>query len=150
MRAARRTHRAARSRSSSPIASAGRSTSTSSTVPTCRSHPRTSARVLIFTNDYGEAGAIDALSRWEHLGLPPALCGQNSYWHWGTHGRDPDLGIAIIRDTPEEVAKKYTSVSIVGHMSAPYSMPFEHRNVYLLRGRRPSAPFDWRDERYYY
>ena len=82
--------------------------------------------------------------------MPPALCGQNSYWHWGTHGRDPDLVIAIIRDTPAEVATKYESVTVVGHMSAPFAMPFEHRNVYLLRGRRPSAPFDWRDERYYY
>ncbi len=112
--------------------------------------PEDRARVLIFTNDYGEAGAIDALSRWQHLDLPPALCGQNSYWHWGTHGRDPDLGIAIIRDTPEEIARKYTSVTIVGHMSAPFAMPFEHRNVYLLRGRRTSAPFNWADERYYY
>ena len=112
--------------------------------------PQDRARVLIFTNDYGEAGALDILGSYEHRDLPPALCGQNNYWLWGTHGRDPNLVIAIIGDSPEAVARKYESVTVVGHMSNPYSMPFEHRNVYLLRGRRPSAPFDWKDERYFY
>ncbi len=112
--------------------------------------PEDRARVLIFTNDYGEAGALDILSSYEHIDLPPALCGQNNYWLWGTHGRDPNLVIAIIRDKPEEVASKYESVTIVGHMDAQFSMPFEHRNVYLLRNRRFTAPFDWRDERYFF
>jgi hypothetical protein len=29
-------------------------------------------------------------------------------------------------------------------------MPFELANIYLLRGRRPSAPVNWADERHYY
>ncbi len=112
--------------------------------------PEDRARVVIFTNDYGEAGALDILGSYEHRNLPPVLSGQNNYWLWGTHGRDPNLVIAIIGDKPEEVARKYESVTLVGHMNNRYSMPFEHRNVYLLRGRRPSAPFDWKDERYFY
>jgi hypothetical protein len=28
-------------------------------------------------------------------------------------------------------------------------MPFEHGNIYLLRGRRHSAPVNWADERHY-
>ena len=35
-------------------------------------------------------------------------------------------------------------------MSHPLAMPFEHRNIYLLRHRRPSAPFRWADERFYF
>jgi hypothetical protein len=58
--------------------------------------------------------------------------------------------IAVIPDTPEEVSKKYESVTIVGRLDQPYAMPFEHKNIYLLRGRRPSAPFDWADERFYF
>ncbi len=112
--------------------------------------PEDRARVLIFTNDYGEAGALDILGSYEHRNLPPAASGQNNYWLWGTHGRGPDLVIAIVRDTPQEVATKYASVTVIGHMSHPFAMPHEHRNVYLLRGRRASAPFDWRDERYFY
>ena len=112
--------------------------------------PADRARVLIFTNNYGEAGALDILSSYEHLNLPPALSGQNNYWLWGTHHRDPNLVIAILHDTPEELARKYESVTIVGHMNHPFSMPFEHRNVYLLRNRRPDSPFDWKNERFYY
>ena len=112
--------------------------------------PEDRARVVLFTNDYGEAGALDILGSYEHRNLPPVLCGQNNYWLWGTHGRDPNLVIAIIGDKPEAVATKYQSVTVVGHMDAPFAMPFEHRNVYLLRNRRASTPFDWRDERYFY
>ncbi|WP_103931701.1 ArnT family glycosyltransferase [Bryocella elongata] len=106
-------------------------------------------RVCLFASNYGEAGAIDFFNRKDHLGLPPALSGQNSYWWWGMHGCDTNLVIAVIDDKPEEVATKYDSVTIVGQMYDPYSMPFEHRNIYLLRGRKPSAPFDWKDERFY-
>jgi hypothetical protein len=28
-------------------------------------------------------------------------------------------------------------------------MPFEHGNIYLLRGRRPSALVNWANERHY-
>lgn len=112
--------------------------------------PEDRARVLIFTNDYGEAGALDILGSYEHRNLPPAASGQNNYWLWGTHGRDPDLVIAIVRDTPEALATRYDSVTIVGRMDHPFAMPHEHRNVYLLRHRRPATPFRWQDERYFY
>jgi len=112
--------------------------------------PADQHRVCIFGADYGEAGNIDLRNRLHHDTLPPAISGQNSYWTWGTHGCDPNLGIAIIPDTPEQIAIKYESVTVLGHNSDPYSMPFEHRNIYLLRDRRPSAPFHWADERFYY
>ena len=52
--------------------------------------------------------------------------------------------------TPDDVSKKYESVTIVGVRDTPYAMPFEHGNIYLLRGRRPSAPLNWADGRHYY
>lgn len=112
--------------------------------------PEEQQRVCIFGSNYGEAGAIDFLGRREDLHLPPAMSGQNNYWLWGTHGCDPNLVIAVIPDTPEEVPQKYASVQIVGLMDNPSAMPFEHKNIYLLRGRRPSAPFHWDDERFYF
>jgi hypothetical protein len=111
-------------------------------------------RVCIFGQNYGEAGAIDFLghlgARRRQLDLPPALSGQNNYWLWGTHGCDPNVVIAVISDTHEEVGRKYTSVQVVGRLNNPWSMPFEHKTVYLLRGRRPSASFHWEDERFYF
>jgi hypothetical protein len=65
------------------------------------------------------------------------------------HGCDPALVIAVIDDSPDDVSKKYESVTIVGVRDTPYAMPFEHGNIYLLRGRRPSAPLNWADERHY-
>jgi len=111
-------------------------------------------RVCIFGSNYGEAGAIDFLAprqaAGQHLHLPPALSGHNNYWLWGTHDCDPDLVIAVIGDTPEAVSQKYRSVDIVGRRDNPWAMPFEDKNIYLLRGRRPSAPFNWADERFYF
>ena len=112
--------------------------------------PAEQQHACIFTSNYGEAGAIDFLGRRENLHLPPALSGQNNYWLWGTHGCDVNVVIAVIPDTPEEVSQKYQSVEVVGRMDDPYAMPFEHKNIYLLRRRRPSAPFDWADERFYF
>ena len=111
-------------------------------------------RVCVFGNNYGEAAAIDFLGPGQLAGsglhLPPALSGQNNYWLWGTHGCDPDVSIAVISDTPQAIAKKYRSVEIVGRLDDPWAIPVEHKNVYLLRGRRPSAPFHWEDERVYF
>jgi hypothetical protein len=113
--------------------------------------PKEQKSVCIFGADYGEAGAIDFLGPRQQPDLHPAMSGQNSYWTWGTHGCDPNIAIAVIPDTLDEIAQKYTDVRIMGKGTNPYAMPFEnHRTVYLLRGRRPSAPFHWENERFYY
>jgi hypothetical protein len=112
--------------------------------------PAEQQHVCIFGSNYGEAGAIDFLGRLKHANLPPAMSGQNNYWLWGTHGCDPNVSIAIIRDTPEQISQKYESVTLLTRTNNPWSMPFEHRNIYLLRGRRASAPFHWEDERFYF
>ena len=41
----------------------------------------TRSRAVIFTNNYGEAGAINELGRGD--GLPVAVSGQNNEWWWG-------------------------------------------------------------------
>jgi hypothetical protein len=43
----------------------------------------------------------------------------------------------------------YSSVQIVGRMDHPLSMPFEHRNIYLARGRRKSLLEDWPQLKHY-
>jgi hypothetical protein len=47
--------------------------------------PRQRASTVIFTADYGEAGAINELGR--GTGLPTAVSGQNSEWWWGQETR---------------------------------------------------------------
>jgi Dolichyl-phosphate-mannose-protein mannosyltransferase len=112
--------------------------------------PEEQKKVCIFTGNYGEAGAIDLLGPQQEPHLPPALSGQNSYWMWGTHGCDVNVVIAIVSDTREQLLTKYVQVDLIGVMDNPLAMPFEHKNIYLLRERRASAHFDWADERFYF
>jgi hypothetical protein len=111
--------------------------------------PDEQRRVCIFGGNYGEAGAIDFLAGRQQDHMPPAMSGHNTYWMWGTHGCDPNIVIAVIHDTPAEVSKKYESVNIAGVMNQPYAMPFEHKNIYILRRHKASAPFHWADEKDY-
>ncbi len=112
--------------------------------------PAEQQNVCIFGSNYGEAGAIDFLGPIAQPGLHPAMSGQNTYWLWGTHGCDPNLVIAVVRDTREQLLTKYTEADLVGRMNHPLAMPFEHRAIWILRHRRPSAPFNWKDERFYF
>ncbi len=111
--------------------------------------PQDRARVTIFANNYGEAGAIDILGARQHLGLPPAISGHNTYWLWGPGKRGVDPVIAVLHDTPDQLHRKYASVTVIGRMDNPLAMPFEHKTVYLLRNRLPTAPFNWSDEKDY-
>ncbi len=47
----------------------------------------------IFTEDYGQAGAVDVLGR-AH-GLPAAMAGHNNYWLWGGHACSSEVVIVI-------------------------------------------------------
>jgi hypothetical protein len=113
--------------------------------------PAEQQRVCIFGKDYGLAGAIDFIGPRKQPGLPPAISGQNSYWMWGTHGCDANVVIAVVSDSRQALETKYQSVELVGRITSPYAMPFErHRGIWILRGRRASAPFHWEDERFFY
>lgn len=105
------------------------------------------ARCAVFAQNYGEAGAIDFFGR--RLGLPPALCGHNSYWHWGTHGFDGSVVLAIGGD-PEQMAREFESVEQVGVIPGRYAMPYE-RNlpIHLCRGLRVPLAEAWRGVRFY-
>ena len=103
--------------------------------------------VCIFANNYGEAASIDFLGHRLEPNLPPVISGHNNYWIWGTRGCNGDTVIAVVYDTPEDLATKYVSVTIVGRTTDPLAMPYEHKNIYLLRGRK--SPLHWKDEQFY-
>lgn len=48
---------------------------------------------VVFTADYGEAGAIDELGR--STGLPIAVSGQNNEWFWGPGNPDASTVVAV-------------------------------------------------------
>jgi len=111
--------------------------------------PEDRSKLCIWGSNYGEAGSVDLLGHKLDPTLPAAFSSHNTYWMWGTHGCTWDVVIGITGATPAELAARYDSVQIVGHLDNPYSMPYEHRNIYLLRHRKPSMPVDWNDWKSY-
>jgi hypothetical protein len=99
------------------------------------------ARAGILCSNYGEASAINFLGAGR--GLPFAISGHNSYWIWGPHGVTGDVIIVINGASLGEMRKYYDSVEVAGVMNHPYAMPYEHRNIYLCRGRKGSILNDW-------
>jgi len=95
--------------------------------------------VTIYCSNYGEASAINFLGR----ALPTAISGHNSYFLWGPGDATGEIMIVINGATPDTMREFYRSVQIVGRMDHPYAMPFEHRNIYLVRGRRKNVLDDW-------
>jgi hypothetical protein len=108
--------------------------------------PEDQKKVAILCSNYGEASAINFLGH----DLPQAISGHNNYFLWGPHGATGEVTIVINGATPEEMRESYNSVEIAGHMNAPYSMPFEHRNIYLTRDRRKNLTDDWADFKHYF
>jgi hypothetical protein len=94
--------------------------------------PQDQRKTGIYCSNYGEASAINFLAH----DLPFATSGHNNYFLWGPHGETGEVMILITSATPDEVRPFYTSVEIAGRMDHPYSMPYEHRNIYLARGRK--------------
>jgi 4-amino-4-deoxy-L-arabinose transferase-like glycosyltransferase len=103
------------------------------------------ARAGILCSNYGEASAINFLGH----GLPFAISGHNNYWIWGPHRETGEVMIVINGASLDEMRKYYDSVEIAGVMNHPYAMPYEHRNIYLCRGRKGSIVKDWPDFKHY-
>jgi hypothetical protein len=107
--------------------------------------PEDQKNVGILCSNYGEASAINFLGH----GLPTAISGHNSYWMWGPNGTTGDIMIVINGASLQEMHKYYDSVEIAGQMNNPFSMPYERRNIYLVRGRHKGVTTDWKDFKHY-
>jgi 4-amino-4-deoxy-L-arabinose transferase-like glycosyltransferase len=67
---------------------------------------------VIFTSNYGEAGAIEVLGT--DQGLPPVMSGHNSYWMWGpVDGDGPIIGVGPVRDSLSQVCPQVTQVATI-------------------------------------
>jgi|HubBroStandDraft_3_1064219.scaffolds.fasta_scaffold09359_1 hypothetical protein len=95
--------------------------------------PAERARAAVFGQNYGQAGAIDHFG--PALGLPKAISGHLSYYLWGPRGYTGDVMI-VLDDRPEVLGRIFRSVELAGHVSHPYSMPYQHFDVYVCRGLR--------------
>jgi hypothetical protein len=97
------------------------------------------ARTAIFGQNYGQAGAIDLFG--PRYGLPPAISGHQSYFLWGPRGYTGE-SIIVMGDNQKTLEREFTSVRKLAHASHPYSMPYEHFDVYYCQGlKQPLTQF---------
>lgn len=95
--------------------------------------PDVRAKTAIFGQNYGQAGAIDLFG--PQFGLPPAISGHQSYFLWGPRNYTGESMI-VMDDRASRLQQLFTSVQKVGTVYDPYSMPYEHFDVFYCRGMK--------------
>lgn len=89
--------------------------------------------LVIVTENYGEAGAIDFFG--PALGLPRATSGHNGYYLWGPGDRRGEVVIAVGL-TAQRLREMFAEVTLAGTADHPLAMPHQ-RNTELFVCRRP-------------
>ncbi len=107
--------------------------------------PEDQSKVGIYCSNYGEASAINFLGH----GLPFAVSGHNNYFLWGPHGYSGEVMIIVSGDSIARLQEFYSSVEVAGHTDNPYSMPYERRQIYLVRGRKANFTAIWPERKHY-
>jgi Dolichyl-phosphate-mannose-protein mannosyltransferase len=93
--------------------------------------PEVRRQTAIFGQNYGQAGAIDLFG--PKYGLPPAISGHQSYFLWGP--RDyTGSSVIVMASNRQDLERQFASVQNVGKVFHPYSMPYEHFDVYYCQG----------------
>jgi hypothetical protein len=100
----------------------------------------------ILCDNYGEASAINFLGN----NLPVTISRHNSHYLWGPQGYTFDSMILIEGSTRQHLQEYFDSVQIVGRIGTPYSMPFEHKNIYLVSGRKFEVATVWAESKNYF
>ena len=98
------------------------------------------ARTAIFGQNYGQAGAIDLFG--EKYGLPKAISGHQNYFLWGPRDYTGE-SVIVMDDRKDRLEANFTSVEKVGEVFHPYSMPYEHFDVFYCRGLKQPLKEFW-------
>jgi hypothetical protein len=75
-------------------------------------------------------------------GLPPALSGHQSYFLWGPRGYTGESMI-VMHGQQQDLESKFAQVQKVASVSHPYSMPYEHFDVFYCRGLKQPLNDIW-------
>jgi dolichyl-phosphate-mannose-protein mannosyltransferase len=102
--------------------------------------PEVRPRTAIFGQNYGQAGAIDLFG--PKYGLPPAISGHQSYFLWGPRGYTGE-SVIVMQGRQQELEEHFASVQKVASVYHPYSMPYEHFDVFYCRGLKPPLNEIW-------
>jgi hypothetical protein len=102
--------------------------------------PEVRARTAIFAQTYGQAGAIDLFG--PKYGLPPAISAHQNYFLWGPRGYTGESMI-VMADSGKSLERLFASVRKAGSVYHPYSMPYQHFDIFYCQGARAALPEVW-------
>jgi 4-amino-4-deoxy-L-arabinose transferase-like glycosyltransferase len=111
--------------------------------------PGERAHLVVFTGDYGAAGAVDRFGA--AVGLPHAISGHNSYWWWGpADARDGATTIAVNLSS-SYLRTIFESVTPAGTVATPGGVWSEERGdpIWICRGQRITWAAAWPAARHY-
>ncbi len=97
-------------------------------------------KTAIFAQNYGEAAAIDMFG--PKYGLPPAISGHQSYFFWGRRGYTGE-SVIVMHGQQQELESQFAEVQKVASVYNPYSMPYEHFDVFYCRGLKQPLSELW-------
>ena len=109
--------------------------------------PDVRAHTAIFCDNYGEASAVNIFGR--QYGLPTAISGHNNYFYWGPNGYTGE-SVLTLGDSRDEYTNDYAEVIDLGPFDAPWTMNYEHKHYFWLRGRRRPFAADWQQLKFWY
>ena len=108
--------------------------------------PEERDKVVVFTGNYGEAGAINFLGRGR--AVTRAISGHNNYWLWGPNGASREV-LFVLGGTAEQ-HDECTSVHEVARSQCDYCMPYEDDlPVFLCRDLKLPVADLWSAARHY-
>lgn len=111
--------------------------------------PASRQRLVIFTGDYGAAGAVDVYG--PRFGLPPAISGHNTFWWWGP-GRAPNDSTTIAVNLPRPyLLTIFRSVTPAGAVQTPHDVWTEEGGdpIYLCTQQYRTWAQAWPAARHY-
>ncbi len=103
----------------------------------------------IFTENYGEAGALVQFGGRYHL--PPPISGHNAFYIWGPQGCTGQVVITI-NIAPQDAARGFSSVTLAARTSCDACVDFENQApILILRQPKAKAPFAvlWAQAKHY-
>ncbi|MDA8047368.1 MAG: glycosyltransferase family 39 protein [Actinomycetota bacterium] len=105
--------------------------------------------LVVFTGDYGAAGAIDLWG--PRYGLPHAISGHNNYWWWGPAGAHNGGTTIAVNLSRSYLLTIFTDVTPAGVVHTPGNAWTEERDdpIWICHGQKVAWAHAWPAARHY-
>lgn len=104
-------------------------------------------RCAIFTDNYGEASAINFFG--PRYGLPRAICGHNNFYLWGPGAYTGEV-VLVYNSDEAELRELFAEVKELGVFTHPYAMSYQNNvRLFLCRGMKVPLRDAWPATREY-